>query len=275
MSNTLLLLAAATLPSMAIAYWIYHQDYHEKEPAKMLLWAFLCGCASTIPAIFFQSYFIDWENPQSLYATSLFAFLGVALTEELSKFILFRRFVYPQKDFNEPIDGIVYGVMVGLGFATLENVMYVFNAEQNGFSTALGRAFTAVPAHAAFGVLMGAYVGLAKFFPEKATVYTIIGVGLAVFFHGAYDFFLMQQVYEGMAILAIFTLIWSINMSRKLIRLGQDMSPFKPKDHNPPIVEAIVAHEVTKEIKEEIKTEIITLKPESNKDKKAENNDFI
>ena len=271
MSNTLLLLAAATLPSMAIAYWIYHQDYHEKEPAKMLLWAFLCGCASTIPAIFFQSYFIDWENPQSLYATSLFAFLGVALTEELSKFILFRRFVYPQKDFNEPIDGIVYGVMVGLGFATLENVMYVFNAEQNGFSTALGRAFTAVPAHAAFGVLMGAYVGLAKFFPEKATVYTIIGVGLAVFFHGAYDFFLMQQVYEGMAILAIFTLIWSINMSRKLIRLGQDMSQFKPKDHNPPIVEAIVAHEVEKEIKEEN----IFLKHENKGDHKVEDTDFI
>ena len=149
--------------------------------------------------------------------------------------------------------------------------MYVFNAEQNGFGTALGRAFTAVPAHAAFGVLMGAYLGLAKFFPEKATVYSIIGVGLAVFFHGAYDFFLMQQVYEGMAILAIFTLIWSITMSRKLIKLGQDMSPFKAQNHNPPIVETIVTHEVEKEIK----AENIFLKHENQDDHKAENTDFI
>ena len=172
MSNTLLLLAAAILPSVIIAFWIYRQDYHEKEPKKMLLWAFLCGCGSTIPAIFFQSYVKNWENPDSLLATAIFAFMGVALTEELSKYLLFRRFVYPKKDFNEPIDGIVYGVMLGLGFATLENVMYVLNAGEAGFSTALGRAFTAVPAHAAFGVLMGAYIGLAKFLPEKATIYT-------------------------------------------------------------------------------------------------------
>jgi protease PrsW len=244
MYNTLLLLAAATLPSMAIAYWIYRQDHHESEPSRMLLWAFVCGCASTIPAIFLQSFFKHLENPNSLFDTAIFAFGVVGLSEELAKYYLLRRFVYPQKDFNEPIDGIVYGVMVGLGFATLENVMYVLNAGENGFSTALARAFTAVPAHAAFGVLMGAYVGLAKFIPEKAGIYTIIGVGLAVFFHGAYDFFLMQQVYEGMAILAIFTLIWGIVMSRRLIRAGQEVSPFKNGGGREPIAEAAVDNKV-------------------------------
>ncbi|MDZ7877251.1 MAG: PrsW family glutamic-type intramembrane protease [Saprospiraceae bacterium] len=244
MYHTLLLLAAATLPSMAIAYWIYHQDHHEREPSRMLLWAFVCGCASTIPAIFFQSFFKHLENPNSLFGTAIFAFGVVGLSEELGKYYLLRRFVYPQKEFNEPIDGIVYGVMVGLGFATLENVMYVLNAGENGFTTALARAFTAVPAHASFGVLMGAYVGLAKFIPEKAGIYTIIGVGLAVFFHGAYDFFLMQQVYEGMAILAIFTLIWGIVMSRRLIRAGQEASPFKNGGGREPIVEATVDNKI-------------------------------
>ena len=274
MNNTLLLLAAATLPSVAIAYWIYHQDAHEKEPAKMLLWAFLCGCASTIPAIFLQSFIKGWENSNSLYATAIFAFCGVALTEELSKYIIFRRFLYPTKDFNEPIDGIVYGVMVGLGFATLENVMYVFSAENGGFSTALARGFTAVPAHAAFGVLMGAYLGLAKFFPEKATIYSIIGLGLAIFFHGAYDFFLMQQVYEGMAILAIFILIWSITMSRKLIKLGQDMSPFKNRKINSLIVEAVQAVESAENADVPVEDGIF-FKNDGNENKKLEDSDLI
>ena len=227
MNNTLLLLSAATLPSIAIAYWIYRQDRYEQEPKRMLLWAFLCGCASTIPAIIFQSFFKHLENPDSLFDTAIFAFGVVALSEELSKYLLLRRFIYPQKDFNEPIDGIVYGVMVGLGFATLENVLYVFQSGEAGFATALSRAFTAVPAHAAFGVLMGAYVGLAKFIPEKATIYMFIGVGLAIFFHGAYDFFLMQQVYEGLALIAILVLMWGINMARRLIIVGQELSPFK------------------------------------------------
>lgn len=270
MNNTILLLAAATLPSMTIAYWIYQQDTHEKEPKTMLLWAFLCGCASTIPAIIGQTFFKHLENHDSLLQTAIFAFGVVALTEELSKYLLLRRFIYPKKDFNEPIDGIVYGVMVGLGFATLENVLYVFNADGDGLSTALGRAFTAVPAHAAFGVLMGAYIGLAKFFPEKRTVYTLIGVGLAIFFHGAYDFFLMQQVYEGMAIMAIFTLVWGIMMSRRLIKVGQELSPFKHKATEQPIVGTAIIAPI-----EAHKTETNTANSEKNTVKSAENPDFI
>ena len=270
MTNTLLLLAAATSPSLLIAYWIYVQDTHEKEPKTMLLWAFLCGCASTIPAMIGQTFFKHLENPDSLFQTAIFAFGVVALTEELSKYLLLRRFIYPKKDFNEPIDGIVYGVMVGLGFATLENVLYVFNADGHGLSTAFGRAFTAVPAHAAFGVLMGAYIGLAKFFPEKRTIYTLIGVGLAVFFHGAYDFFLMQQVYEGMAIMAIFTLVWGISMSRRLIRVGQELSPFKNKTAEQPIVETDIIEEM-----EDRKTENDAPTFKENTVKTVENPDFI
>ena len=270
MYHTILLLAAATLPSMAIAYWIYLQDEHEKEPKAMLLWAFLCGCASTIPAMIGQTFFKNLENPDSLFETAIFAFGVVAVTEELSKYLLLRRFIYPKKDFNEPIDGIVYGVMVGLGFATLENLLYIFNAEGHGLSTALGRAFTAVPAHAAFGALMGAYIGLAKFFPEKRTIYTLIGVGLAIFFHGAYDFFLMQQVYEGMAIMAIFTLVWGITMSRRLIKVGQELSPFKNKGVEQPIVETEMIEEI-----EENKTENNDKDSEENTPKNVEHTDFI
>jgi protease PrsW len=223
----LLLLATAILPGLLIAYWIYRQDRYEPEPPRMLIRAFAAGCVSTLPALVLQYFLQDVENEKSLIDTAIFAFLVVGFTEEISKFLLLRLSVYPSDEFNEPMDGIVYAVVIGMGFATLENVMYVLNTEAGGFATAIGRAFTAIPAHAAFGVLMGAYVGLAKFVPERRDAYMLIGVTLAVFFHGLYDFFLLQKVYEGVAILAIAALVWGIHISRRLIKMGQDVSPFK------------------------------------------------
>lgn len=227
---TLILIVLAVLPSLAICYWIYLQDRYEREPFSLLFKAFVVGCASTIPAMLLQIQFQDWQNEDSLLATAIFAFGIVGLTEELSKFVLMRFFIYPLDEFNEPMDGIVYAVMVSMGFATVENLMYVFGENNDGsISTAIGRAFTAVPAHAAFAVLMGSYMGLAKFVPERRNFYMFTGLGLAVFFHGLYDFFLLQKVYEGLGALAIGALVWGISAARYLIRFGQELSPFKPR----------------------------------------------
>jgi protease PrsW len=226
---TLLLILLAILPNFAIIYWIYQQDRFEKEPFSMLFKAFVVGCASTIPAMLLQIQFRGWENGDSLWETAVFAFAVVGMTEELSKFILLRLFVYPSDEFNEPMDGIVYAVMVSMGFATVENLMYVLDTDNSGIRTAIGRAFTAVPAHAAFAVLMGSYIGLAKFVPEKRHTYMFTGLFLAVFFHGLYDFFLMQKVYQGLGALAIGALVWGFSASRQLIQFGQELSPFKPR----------------------------------------------
>jgi protease PrsW len=225
-----ILIVFAILPGLAISYWIYRQDRYEKEPFNVLFKAFIAGCASTIPAMLLQIQFQDWENADSLADTALFAFAIIGITEELSKFLLLRFFIYPNDEFNEPMDGIVYAVMVGMGFATVENLMYVFNTDaEGGISTAIGRAFTAVPAHAAFAVLMGSYMGLAKFVPERRNSYMLTGLLLAIFFHGLYDFFLLQKVYQGLGALAIGALVWGISASRQLIRFGQELSPFKPR----------------------------------------------
>jgi protease PrsW len=225
MTPFLLLLAIA--PGVAICFWIYHQDKYEKEPIDRLLLAFFWGCLSTIPAIFAQMYFKGWENPDNFLRTALYSFFIIALTEELSKFYFLRYYAYPNKNFNEPFDGIVYAVMIGMGFATLENILYVINTEGGSFALGLGRAFTAVPAHAAFAVMMGSYVGLAKFIPEKRDAYLISGAVSAIFFHGLYDFFLLQQSYQGLTIVSILVLSISISLARKLVRMGQDVSPFK------------------------------------------------
>jgi RsiW-degrading membrane proteinase PrsW (M82 family) len=101
-----------------------------------------------------------------------------------------RYYAYRQPEFDEPFDGIVYAVMVSMGFATIENIGYVM---QHGLATAFLRMFLSVPAHAAFAVLMGYYVGRAKFHPGGRFSNLMKGLWLAVLFHGLFDFFLFLR----------------------------------------------------------------------------------
>jgi RsiW-degrading membrane proteinase PrsW (M82 family) len=132
--------------------------------------------------------------------------------------------------------------MIGMGFATLENIFYVFSGD-NGLVTAIGRGLTAVPAHGAFAVLMGAYVGLAKFVPEKRNYYMFHGIAMAVFFHGLYDFFLLQKSFEGLGVLSLLTLTIGISLSRRLIKAKQDLSPFKNQNVEPEQAQNVENHE--------------------------------
>lgn len=224
----MLSLILAILPGIIISIFIYYKDIYEKEPHRYLLACFGFGMLSTIPAVYLEQFgqslgIMEGVNP---FVTFLFAFVVVAGSEELVKFLFLRHYIYPKKEFNEPMDGIVYAVMIGMGFATLENILYVTNF---GLEVALVRMFTAVPAHAAFAVIMGYYVGLAKFKYSKAAENRLLATGLlgAVVLHGAYDFFLFQQIYEGLAILAFVSLILGIRFGRDLIKRHQEDSPFK------------------------------------------------
>jgi Predicted membrane protein len=109
----------------------------------------------------------------------------VALAEEFSKYIIVKYYAQPKGAFNEPYDGIMYAVMVSMGFACTENIMYVL---RGGTEVAILRAFTAVPAHATFAILMGYYMGKAKF-SKQPKLLNLTGLALATLFHGAYDFF--------------------------------------------------------------------------------------
>ena len=151
------------------------------------------------------------------------AFFIVALVEEFSKFIFVRGILYNNKNFNEPFDGIVYTVMVGMGFATLENILYVFNG--GGVGTAIMRMFTAVPAHATFAVLMGFYLGKAKF-EHKKSYYAFHALGVATLFHGAYDYCLFVSFVPGIVFGALLSLVVGIWLSRKAIKIHQLASPF-------------------------------------------------
>jgi len=163
------------------------------------------------------------------------AFFKVALIEEFSKFVFVRFILFPNRNFNEPFDGIVYSVMVSMGFATLENILYVF---QYGFETGILRMFTAVPAHATFGVLMGYFLGKAKFAHRRTLYYSIVALLTATAFHGAYDYFWFiannRGVWTGIWVCAIISLIIGLILSRRAIRLHQQASPFVTQESETP-----------------------------------------
>ncbi len=221
----LLLLAVA--PVLTIIVYIYFQDKYEKEPNRLLIISFLLGAIISILIVsvlyLFTGHLIPITNEFSIWQQFIQAFFIVALAEEFSKYVIVKYFAQPKKAFNEPYDGIIYAVMVSMGFACTENIMYVL---QGGYETAILRAFTAVPAHATFGILMGYYMGKAKFSNNRLRL-NIAGLLLAVLFHGAYDFFLFIGFIPGISIGAFISLIIGIILSRKAIRRHQDNSHFK------------------------------------------------
>lgn len=218
------LLALAIAPGIAICIFIYLKDKYNKEPLGLLVASFFLGMLSTIPAIIFQlSNDISLEKlqGQKISVVAHFAFLVVALSEEASKFVMVRFFAYKRKAFDEPYDGIIYSVMVGMGFATLENIGYVY---QHGFATGVLRMFLSVPAHATFAILMGYHLGLAKFDTANKNRHYLLALLLPILFHGAFDFFLFignSSLYWLGAFVSFFV---AIRLSRRAIKKHQELS---------------------------------------------------
>ena len=223
--DVIYLLALALAPGIAIVIYIYLKDKHEREPVSLLLISFIYGVFSTAItlSVSYPLNLIVTINEANVVHQFGNAFFKVALVEEFSKFIFIRFILYNNKNFNEPFDGIVYACMVGMGFATLENVVYVFHY---GAPTGFMRMFTAVPAHATFAVLMGYFLGKAKFTHRKEIYYSVIALLVATSFHGAYDYFWFIAYVPGIWVGAILSLIVAFILSKRAIRLHQQASPF-------------------------------------------------
>lgn len=220
------LVALAFAPAVYLGIVIYGKDKYDREPKLVLLMAFILGAFSILPAILAELFLagpLDHEE-WGLLNVGISAFLGVALVEELCKFAVLRLNAYRLKVFNEPFDGIVYATFVGLGFATAENVMYV---TQGGWGVGVLRMFTAVPAHYAFAVVMGYYVGKAKFEPEHRLKRMAQGVFYATFLHGLYDFFALQKEYPALVLLVFGVLFMALRISKRSIEELQADSVFR------------------------------------------------
>ncbi len=232
MVNSWLLLAMTVGPGLSIMAWVYYKDRFEKEPISLIAGCFLLGILSVFPVIFVGEVLklFPLQKGIDLLDTAVFAYLYVGFKEEFFKWTCVMLIAYRNRAFNEPFDGIVYCVAVSMGFATVENLLYVYvnSTPDEAQWTAILRMFTAVPAHASFGILMGYFMGQAKF-RKQGKLFIPLGLLAATFLHGSYDFFLFIRNIPGISIGAIISLILGVYLSRKAIRGHQNVSPFKVK----------------------------------------------
>jgi len=220
-------LLITVLPAFIILFYFIISDKF-KEPKRIIIEVFLLGVASTIPAGYLNNFILEtFSNNDPVNDSLLTGFFAGGLIEEILKFLILYYFVLRKHEFNEPMDGIVYGVAASLGFATYENISYVFyQAESLGFSSldvAIIRAFTAVPMHGLNGCVMGFYFGLYAFMGQRK----YLGYALVVpyLFHGTYNF--LVGLSNWYILVLIVLLIMAYNLHKQLKYLQKN----KLKEH--------------------------------------------
>lgn len=188
------LILASVAPVIIFLYFVYRNDTH-KEPFQILLKCLGGGVVAVILTLLFN---IPLNLLKPFFAFPLgyeffTAFFSASLAEELSKYLVLYYIVWKLKDFDQHYDGIVYAVFVSLGFALIENVLYVL---EGGIGVAGVRAVLAVPGHGFFGVIMGYYLSMARFsFGASRKIYLRKALLYPVLFHGFYDFILFVSGY--------------------------------------------------------------------------------
>jgi len=185
------ILLIAFAPIIIILIYIYYRDKYEKEPMGLLMKALAVGAIITLPILLIEIGLSEIVRFHDKIAAAFYdGFIVAAFTEELFKFLAFYYIIWRNRNFNELFDGIIYSVFISLGFAAVENFFYVFGS---GGGVGVLRAFTAVPAHALFGITMGYYFGIARFSEDFASKYRWYALLIPIVLHGFYDFFLMSE----------------------------------------------------------------------------------
>lgn len=219
------LILVSILPGVLWLTYFYRKDRYEPEPKKVIARVFFGGMLLVIPAGALELIGKDGLNAArsagDLGLIFFYAFFFIGLIEEGLKFLLLALVVNYHKEMNEPVDGIIYGITVGLGFAALENMLYT---ETMGFQVGLWRAVVTCLAHATFSGWGGYF--LTAGLPKIPVVQRfLIGFGVALLWHGLYDFliFLNTPLFTGASL--FLTGILGYLLLRKIHEL-EAASPF-------------------------------------------------
>jgi protease PrsW len=226
------LAVSALVPSGLLVWYFHTRDYYP-EPPRVLWTTFALGILTIVPVGLVQipvaELFSDFTSP---YKQGLLnAFVIAAIPEECAKLCVLMLYSLRTQAFDEPMDGIVYGVVASMGFATMENILYVLDG---GIATALVRAFTAVPVHAFLGAVMGYYLGRARFEPSRRMRLILFAYVSAVLLHGWYDFPLLTLDAAGDHALAgaliglsllglVVGGVWAMRVTQRVRRAQLDM----------------------------------------------------
>ena len=188
---TFAVLATSAITPSLLLVWYFHSRDAFPEPPRVLWTTFALGALIIAPVLLFAwpAHLLAQEIGSPLLYGVIAAFFSAAIPEEAFKLLVLWGYSMRQREFDEPMDGIVYGATASLGYATLENLIFV---AAEGGSTAILRAVTAVPGHACLGAIMGYYVGKARFAEgrERRTL-MLRAMLVPTLLHGAYDFPLM------------------------------------------------------------------------------------
>ncbi|MED1468075.1 glutamic-type intramembrane protease PrsW [Bacillus salipaludis] len=198
----LAILSAGIAPGLALLSYFYLKDEYETEPISVVLRTFLYGALLVFPIMFIQHVF---ETEHLIKSEVIDAFLSSSLLEEFFKWFILFYAIYSHVEFDEPFDGIVYGAAASLGFATVENIFYLV---ANGIEHAVTRALLPVSSHALFGVIMGFYIGKAKFTEGLKMKWIILSLLLPFILHGVYDYILITQENWIYIILPFMIFLW-------------------------------------------------------------------
>lgn len=229
----IILFSVSVAPIILLGTYIYKKD-RNKEPVKLLIKLFLGGIISCflvsimsgILSLIFPIFSADVET-LNLLELIIRVFIGIALVEELCKWIMSYNIAYNNSDFEEIYDMMVYSVFVALGFAFFENLLYVYD---RGVFVGILRAILAVPGHACDGVFMGYYLGLAKQCSlnnrkDLKIKYIILSILVPTIMHGIYDYCL----FTGKIIFIIVFIVFVITVYVFTIKKIKKMSAIKKK----------------------------------------------
>ena len=208
-------------PAIALLIYFYLNYKFGRQPFPLFFRAFVWGMISIGLVLLVQvlARYFELDKLGNLRRILFYSLVIMAFFSELAKFFFLKAFIYPRDDFRSPVDGIVYAVMISMGFATMNNILSMINIPH--LDVNLTNAFTSGPANVIFGVLMGFFIGLGKL-RKIRFVDSMTGLGAAILFHALYGFCLLTYDYKLLWAFFIGSGIITASLCIAAIRLHED-----------------------------------------------------
>lgn len=218
----MLLVVLALAPGIFWLWYFRTRDRLRPEPRHLVARTFFLGALASLVAAALEGLAFEvtgWSYRGPFTASTVASAILIGILEETMKFAAVVVGIYRHAQFDEVVDGIIYAVAASLGFATVENLVYVV---QGGFSVGVLRAGLSIPAHAFFGALLGFNMGLAKFSGPKERAWLASGLALAAGAHATYDALLFTYDLAASLVIPLLFLLWWLVVRRVRRALALD-----------------------------------------------------